>query len=88
MLTTSSDKSLIAPAGRLALPVVTCLFVLLTLLPQFTFAAPTIPETQAAQSPKVIFEKGLLTVEAKGVKLQALITEVSKEEGNWVGRYI
>lgn len=77
MLTASPDKSLSSPATR-SVPltglsrVVTYLFVLLTLISQFTFAAPTSPETQAAQSPRVIFEKGLLTVQAGGMKLEAL----------------
>lgn len=43
--------------------VLVCLSGYLLLFSQIALAAPSSPETQAAKSPKVIFERGLLSVE-------------------------
>ena len=44
-------------------------------------AAPTATKPQKTQNPKVMFNKGLLTVQAKDVRLKALMEEIGKKTG-------
>ena len=58
------------------------LLFLFTFFPSFSqiaVAAPSSAEAQQVQNPNVTFEKGLLSAQAEGVKLKALMEGISKK---------
>lgn len=72
----------VTSALRSALSVVlSCLLVLLVIVPQIASAAPSSPDTQKTQNPNVRFNMGLLSVQAEQVSLGVLMEEVSRKTG-------
>lgn len=76
-----SSRISIAPVRRPAPSIVTCLFVLLTIIPQAAIAAPQSPKAQNLQNPNITFEKGLLSVQVEDVRLKALMEEITQKAG-------
>ena len=56
-------------------------FVFSSFCARYAIAATSEVKAQPSPNPTVLFEKGLLTVQAKGVTLQALMEEVSQKAG-------
>lgn len=79
------DDSCRVPLKRFALILFFFLFFVsfpfLSFPAQPAYAAPSASTAKATENPSVVFSKGLLTVQAKAVRLQALMEAIGKKAG-------